>query len=471
LFLNLLKHTTHTLFFIGAFIFLTSCQNQKYPVAAVDPIKNITVVEDHSEVLVQWMKAGYEDMVLINVDHHDDFRPIPEHKMMRLKNLYDDKKWDEIVSSRDKGAHSLYVLADFIYAAYRLGIVKKLYWVATSGFLDYEDIEKGGRAFLRSFGYPDDVIASFRKSGQALSGTIYGLEVVISSMKNLPGIKEPVLFTIDSDYFPNRMEKKDEGELQAMMEFFYHLRNRNVRVKHLSISYSVNGDYTPVIDKHMTDEIAHLFSHPEIIDNQLFPELWKVRDRGFGLLRNNLTEDAFTLFSDSLTVFPGEPTVVLGKATSLSLMGKDDDAFNVMDTLLQDNPEYDYFFIYMGKVLGEKKQLERARRYFDEYLRLHPDSFYGLISYGDILYANARDDEALKMYQKVIAQGDYVNAIMYAGDALFHLKRYQEALTYYEKGLRLLNEVGYRSVRNYPESVRNMSIINKSIRGNNPSPH
>ncbi len=55
------------------------------------------------------------------------------------------------------------------------------------------------------------------------------------------------------------------------------------------------------------------------------------------------------------------------------------------------------------------------------------------MAYGDIFYDNERDEEALKVYQ--------------------------EAMTYYERGLKLLNEVGYKSLRNYPESVRNMNII------------
>jgi len=91
LFLNLSKHTIPSLFFIGALFFVTSCENQQLPVAAVNPINTIDIVEDHSEVLVEWIKAGYRDMVLINIDHHDDFRAIPEHKIKRLKNLYNDK--------------------------------------------------------------------------------------------------------------------------------------------------------------------------------------------------------------------------------------------------------------------------------------------------------------------------------------------------------------------------------------------
>ncbi len=464
-----LIHAVFFLCFVSMSPFMLSCQNQSYPVAAVDPINDIVMVEDHSETLVQWMKAGYKDMVLVNVDHHDDLRLIPENKINRLVSLYKDKKWDEILRERDRGVRSLYILGDFIYAAYKLGIVKKLYWVGTSGFLYYEDIEQGAAALLRAFGYSDEIIASFKKSGDAVTGTIFGLEVSISSMEGLPKIKDPVLLTIDTDYFPNKIEKAQSGELSVLHDFFKNLGSKNLMVRHLSVAYSVYGDYTPVTVRHIGDEIAHGFRHPEIFSTQVFPELWIYRDKGFGMLRNGFHENALNVFIEALNTYPDEPTLLLGKAVSLAFNGNDDEAFKVMKELVPIKKEYDYAYKYIGSSPGMKGHMERAVRYLKEYLRLHPDSFHGLMSYAGILYDDGRDEEALHIYKKVLNRDEYVNAVMYAGDALFHLKRYQEALTYYDRGVSLLNEIGYRSLRNYPESARNMDLIRSMMKGKAPS--
>ncbi|UCH80861.1 MAG: hypothetical protein JSW20_14165 [Nitrospiraceae bacterium] len=461
----------HTVFFLCIVVispYILSCQNQSHPVAVVDPVSNIAMVEDHSEVLVQWMKAGYKDMVLVNVDHHDDLRLIPEYKINRLISLYKDKKWDEILRERDRGIRSLYILGDFIYAAYRLGIVKKLYWVGSSGFLYHKDILQGADALLRAFGYADDVIATFQKRGNTVTGSIFGLDVTISSIESLPKIKKPVLLTIDTDYFPNKIEKAQSGELAVLNEFFMNLRNKNMQVQHASIAYSVYGNYTPVTARHIGDEIAHGFLHPEIFITHSFPELWIYRDKGFGLLRNGFQEDALKVFIDALDRYQNEPTLMLGKAVSLAFIGKDNEAFQAMAELLFIKKEYDYAYIFIGASLGKEKMMERAERYLKEYLRLHPGSIHGLMSYADILYADGRDEEALDIFGKVLAMDEYVNAVMYAGDALFHLKRYEDAMSYYERGLALLNRIGYRSLRDYPESVRNMNFIRSLMNGKAP---
>ena len=460
-----LLFTVFFICFLSMFSFILSCQNQNYPVAAADPISDIVMVEDHSEVLVQWMQAGYKELVLVNVDHHDDLRLIPEYKINRLVSLYKDKKWDEILPERDRGVRSLYILGDFIYAAYRLGIIKKLHWVATSGFLHYEDMEQGAAALLRAFGYSDDIISTFKKSGNAVTGTIFGLEVSISSMEGLPKIKEPVLLTIDSDYFPNKIEKTQSGELSVLNDFFKNLGSKNLMVRHLSVAYSVYGDYTPVTARHIGDEIAYGFQHPEIFKQQTFPELWIYRDKGFGMLRKGFHEDALNTFIEALDIYQDEPTLLLGKSLSLAFNKKDDESFQTLAELLLIKKEYDYAYIFIGSRLGKEKKIERAERYLKEYLRLHPDSIHGLMSYADVLYDDGRDEEALNIYKKVLNRDEYVNAVMYAGDALFHLKRYKEALTYYERGMSLLNEIGYRSLRNYPESVRNMNAIRSKMKG------
>jgi tetratricopeptide (TPR) repeat protein len=451
---------------MSLFLFIISCERQTYPVAAVDPIPDIHLVEDHSEVLVDWMKKGYKNKILINVDHHDDLRYIPEHKINHLQQLFKEKKWDEILRERDKGVQSLFVLADFIYAAHRLGIVERLYWVATSGLLEAGDREGGARSFLRAFGYPDEIINTFRQDSNAVTGNIFGITVTISSIKNLPEIKEPILLTIDNNYFSNRIQKTGATELMVIKDFLTHLQTKKLEIQHLSIAYSVHGDYTPITDRHLAEEIFHILQHPEIIKNTAIPKIWGIRDRGFALLRSQRGNDALTVFSEFLPAFPDEPTLILGKAIALSMMEKDSEALSTIRELLIQNPEYDYVYLYLGKNLGSKGMVQRAQTYLEEYLKRHPGSFYGLMTYGDIFYHNKMDKEAFEMYQRVLVQGEYINAVMYAGDALFHLGKHQEAMKYYERGLGLLNEVGYRSLRNFPESVRNMTTL-KSQKSSN----
>jgi len=431
----------------------------RYPVVGVDGVKDIYIFEDHSEALVHWMKRGYKDCILINVDQHDDLRYIPEYKIQRLKELVKNRQWDEIANSHDRGVPSLFTLADFIFAAYRLGVINKLYWVSPSGLLKWPDIQKGAQELLRAFGYPGEIIKTFKADGRVAEGRIYGLDVVLTSVENLPELDEPVLITFDVDYFSNSLWKLKTGELDIFSRFFSMLKKKRLHAKDVTIAYSVNGGYTEPIYRYLGDELKQLLGKPGIAVDRNYPELWRIRDRGFRYFRKKGYEESLVVFDEGLKRYPDEPSLLGGKAAVLTMMGRYDEALINIEKAVEVEPEYAYLYVFLGRSLGQQGRIKEARRYLDVYLKIDPGSYYALITYGNVLYDNANDNEAFEYYSRILSMYEDVNALMYAGDALFHLRRFQDAKIYYHRGLTLLNEIGYRSLRNYPESVRNMRYL------------
>ena len=368
------KHLLPFLLTILIAAILSSCQKEVFPVAGVDPVTDISVVDEHSEFLIDWMKKGYKNMVLVHMDEHDDFRYIPEYKMRQLKNLYKDKKWDEIESSRDK-EQGLFSIADFIYPAYKLGIIKKLYWIPTTDKILSYKLQTHAQTLLDSWDYSDDIADSFHKEGNTLRGNIYGLDIIISSLNALPEIQEPVLFSIDIDYFSDVIKDSQSDELDVIKDFFSKLMKKNLKVKRVNIAYSTNSGHTPITDRHFCEEIIYCLQHPEILHEWDVPELWKVRNRGFGLIRNDRTEEAMKFFRNSLNTYHNEPTLLLGKAISLSLTGKNEEASKTISRLLQSKPEYDHVYVYLSKALEEKGENQVAKQYFWKYFKRHPDYY------------------------------------------------------------------------------------------------
>ncbi len=360
---------------ILSFLLVSSCREQPSPVAAVDPIPEIEMFEDHSGALVSWMKKGHEDMTLVHVDHHSDCEYVPEHKIQRLRKLYENKEWDEILKHKDKGG-VLFSLADFIYPAYKLGIVKKVYWVTTLDLFWSNNPLPVVQAYLRENKYSDDIIDSFRIDGKTATGSVHGLEVTISTLDDLPPIQEPVMLSIDIDYFSNIMKESKINELKVLRDFMSILRNKKLKVKNLDVTYSVNGGYTAILDRHIGDEVVHIFKHPEIVTSWNFPELWRIRDEGFNLIRNDRIEDADTCFDKALTRYPDEPTLLLGKAMCLSYKGKDEESFVLIERLLKSNPEYDPVYIYLSKAFGARGEQWKVKLYVYEYLKRHPELYF-----------------------------------------------------------------------------------------------
>jgi len=353
---------------------LLSCQEANYPVAGEDPVKNTTVVEDHSEFLIDWMQKGYKDMILVHIDEHDDFRYIPEYKMRQLKNLYREKKWAEIDNQRDK-AHGLFSIADFIYPAYKLGIIKKYYWVPTTDRILSDKIQKNMREFIESWAHSDEIVIPFSNDGHTIAGNIYGLDIEISSIQDLQEIKEPVLLSIDLDYFADVIEETKTEELQVIINFFSTLRKKRIKIKDVNIAYSTNGSHTPITDRHLCEAIIYFLEHPGIKSSHTIPPLWNMRNEGFHLIRSNKPEDALQFFNNSLAQYNNEPTLLLGKAISLTLTDDHTSAMNTISRLLQADPDYDYVFIYLREVLKEKGNTSLAQYYFSEYFKRHPDYY------------------------------------------------------------------------------------------------
>jgi tetratricopeptide (TPR) repeat protein len=364
----------YSLCFILISTHLLSCQQTNYPVAAVDPVTNITIVDEHSEFLIDWMKKGYRDMVVVHIDEHDDFRYIPEYKMRKLKKLYKEKKWDEIESKRDK-INGTFSIADFLYPAYKLGIIKKIYWIPTTDKILSYKLQTHARELIDSWDHSADIADSFHKEGNTMTGNIYGLEIVISSLNALPQIKDPVLLSIDIDYFSDVIKDSQSDELNVMKDFFSKLKKKNLKIKGVNIAYSTKSGHTPITDRHFCEEIVYCLEHPEILNEWNVPEIWKVRDKGFGLIRNDRTEEAIKFFSNALTRYNSEPTLLLGKAISLSLTGKNEKASNTISRLLWSNPEYDYVYIYLKDALEQKGESQVAKQYFWKYFKKHPDYY------------------------------------------------------------------------------------------------
>jgi tetratricopeptide (TPR) repeat protein len=446
------------------FVFMAAgCQRESHPVPGRDSFSEVAVYEEQSEALVDWLRKGYRDMAVVNVDYHGDLWRVPDVKMDELESLADDERWEEILSrSGPTDARMLFTAEDFLYPAYRLGVVKRLYWVTPSRLLDYPDPEVGVRDLLMAFGYPEDAVKTFRKDGNTVRGEILGLDVTVTSIRGLPRIKEPVLLAVDADYFSNKLMKENPSELEVLRDFFIYLRSKEIEVRHASVAYSVKGGYTDITARHIGDEVAGMLRDPEVAMGGGFPGLWRSRAVGYEFLREDRPEFALREFEEGLKAFGEETSLLCGKAVSLALVGRDDEALVRLRRLSELSDGYRHAYIHIGRKLRKGGSAERAERYLREYLKGNPDSVDGLLVYGNFLYNAERDEEALKAYLKVISLADNVDAVMYAGDALAQLKRYNEAMKYYERGLKLLEEVGYRSLRDFPGAKQNIEILRRA---------
>ncbi|HUI92716.1 MAG TPA: hypothetical protein VLX68_10755 [Chitinivibrionales bacterium] len=178
--------------------------------------QQVILVENHSDVLVPWIKTGVKGAIVVNVDAHDDCTPITPEQIDKLKLRF--AAGDLAAISRANGVSDsgLYNIADFITAAYNLGIAREEVWAAPlPGNLSRVFTHLPFRTWL------------------------------IDSLSALK-LQGPVLLTVDADVVDHFANYRCINLVEAVRRIAAIIRALPWDVKHLSVAYSCDGGYLPI---------------------------------------------------------------------------------------------------------------------------------------------------------------------------------------------------------------------------------
>ncbi len=240
------------------------------------------LVEDHSEALCHWYKAGIRDATLVHVDDHDDFYSslvrIPSEPSQIRAALENSRCADlQLRTSHQIQSDALYGIADFIYPAWQLGVVAEVWWVLPekkpldSTWLQNFTQQKAHR-------YPADFLSSLKLNKNRVEGLLNGMPVRMLTLQQLPAFERPVLLDIDVDYFLGFYDNPLEKQMISLVgDFFKQLFTSERDTELITISVSSNGGYTPIRFRYLADWMATAFSDlPELAKNGP-PETWKLQ--------------------------------------------------------------------------------------------------------------------------------------------------------------------------------------------------
>jgi tetratricopeptide (TPR) repeat protein len=163
------------------------------------------VFEEHSTVLAHWHRRGVRGATLVCLDAHLDLQFIDAARIERLARCDHDHAMRALESphplhpSRD----ACFGIEDFLYAASRLGIVRRLVWVAPPHVLAF-GFSTALAGLQQMEGVTIEQLESFRTTrGGWLEGELLGLAMLIGTLPQLGALKleQPLLLDIDADYF------------------------------------------------------------------------------------------------------------------------------------------------------------------------------------------------------------------------------------------------------------------------------
>jgi len=229
--------------------------------------------EDHDEVLKIWRSLSVKNFDLIHVDAHIDFvmhrARDPQEILSQatgLKQLKQNLEYTLSFWEYEKDLDKQTNIGNYIYPAMRDGLVKNFWWVVPGDIYLFEKNFKLIKdIFARSFiGQKIKLI----KKGKGLAFVkAWGREFWACTLETLPVFAQPILLDIDTDFLVvddlSRADNTcDIGKRKPWITPKALKEKLGLKAKNpvaITIVYSTNGGFTPMVYRSLGDELAFCF--------------------------------------------------------------------------------------------------------------------------------------------------------------------------------------------------------------------
>ncbi len=243
---------------------------------------NVFLFEDHDEVLKAWREKKIENFDLVHIDAHIDFgfhRAKPIEKIINeaksLKELKSGLEYSLAFRHFEQDFDKQTNIGNYIYPAMEEGIVKDFYWVVPGGLKEFKESARIIKNILKNLlmvrGQRLEVrnqMSGVREKEGIISAKLLGRNFTICILEKLPILKQDILLDIDTDFLIidsllNADNTKNIGKRKPWILPQDLVRVLKEKLRHpqiITIAYSVNGGYTPIIYKHLGDQIAEHYA-------------------------------------------------------------------------------------------------------------------------------------------------------------------------------------------------------------------
>lgn len=360
--------------------------------------KLIFLIENHHEAYFLWKKNRIKNYSLIHIDAHLDLRI---DYLFRVSDSYID-------------------IGNFIFPAIKEGIVKDIYWIIPGrGDLSCIDLFAIKRCLQNIQSHDQLPVSPIIWDKKKVLVQICGVQLTICKIVNLPTIKKKVLIDIDVDFFVtaknNHTQPEDPKKQWISVAEFVNIIHTSQLVSELTtISYSVEGGWTPLIFKAIGDSLAQKLGSLDKDINQriiagdyysnFIHELNKGRIRkakqyyqkavilnptyksnlaemGMVYLRNKELKQARRILEDLFKIDSSNNSLLYG----LAITYFESDQFRLAKKLLlqikDDEKKYQYIFIYLACIEIHFGYLHKAKLWLIKHLQCYPNNpWHNLLS-------------------------------------------------------------------------------------------
>jgi hypothetical protein len=249
---------------------------------------DVAFIEHDSANIALWAKSGITSAILVRLSAYDGLSPVSDTDLVSIKSMVNKDDYAGLASSGDPASKdSLYGPANVVYVAYKLDIIKELYWVIPSFDSVDEKTVEYFKDQLKNL-YPDDAseIDNISLSGKSAAGSVNGVPIRMLCLEDLASPGSPVLLDLDSTFYKAMYSNEKNTPSLAYISGIYKILSE-VGIKTYSVSVSASGpDIQAALKlRPFSRYMARLFKEPELINSKP-PALWVERANAWRLEQN-----------------------------------------------------------------------------------------------------------------------------------------------------------------------------------------
>jgi tetratricopeptide (TPR) repeat protein len=379
------------------------------------PLSRIFRVENHDEALPIWRNSGCAERILVHVDaHHDMWWVSPGQSV---------------------------TIANFISPALRDGLLREIHWVVPDR--SWESAENRRHILHHLSRIQRDFPG---RSGRIeirrdrISTTLFGKPLHICSVDGLPKFSEEVLLDLDIDYLIISRVKYGSDDPRPNLPWIWpedllaRLDSRGVQSDLVTIAYSVSGGYTPLRWKYFGDELEARLSGA---DPGFLRGMVLMRVGAEAAARGEFSA-AEKKYSDAAECLPNLAAPLWHLADLYLDAGRVADCRRMYRRAVELDSSYCTPFNSDALCHFWERRWEAAGCEYRRTLELDPRDAFAHLGLGWIAEQRSQWSVAESEFSRALEiQPDLLDAHRSMGRVLQKLGRYRDAVTGYEKSLKL----------------------------------
>src|SRR5579885_724080 len=373
---------------------------------------SIHLIENHDEAYYVWREAGIRDRPLVHIDAHHDMWPIEQGQPVTI--------------------------ADFVFAAMRERLVSDIYWIVPDRSFERRGARRALMRMVRSLASVLRAPRPIESGPDRIEVSLRDSRLTITTLDALRLGGGPVLLDIDVDYLMIPQVSVDRADTHSELpwrwpkELLAGIDAVRISPEIITISYSIDGCYTPLAWKYLGVEIADRIAGSSDC-------------RGYDLLREGAKAAASGDFDSARRAYLAAASSLSESAAPqfhLALLsqrfGRLEQARRHYRRAIEIDPSYSTGFNTLGWQYLWEWRHRPARREFTRALELDPAHVYAMLGMAQLALRRRDWRLAEQLASRALeCAEDNLDAHRCLAQACERNGRLDRAIAHYERSLLL----------------------------------